>query len=314
MRPVRLAPCAAGASPTTTTDACGSPKPGTGRPQYSSSRNAARFSAATCSRHATSRGQARQATISRSSRASESIPAGYGYLGTAVRCPRSTKPKPPPGHHDPAGAPRPDAVHRGDAARSAPPGCTWPTPGGAQADAAAARIAELDKVGAVYASPLERTRETAAPIARALGLRVRVDRGLLECDFGEWTGAALKELARKLPEWRTVQRYPSGFRFPGGESFAEMQTRIASALARLVAAPSRRDDRGRVPRRPDQGRAWPAPSAPTSTCSSASSCRRARSASSPTPPAVRSCSPSTRPATTSPRWDCREHVVRLRRA
>ena len=107
--------------------------------------------------------------------------------------------------------------------------------GRAQADAAAARIAKLDKVTAVYASPLERTRETAAPIAAGLGLRVKTDRGLLECEFGDWTGRALKDLAR-LPEWKTVQRYPSGFRFPGGESFAEMQTRITSTLARLAAA------------------------------------------------------------------------------
>jgi probable phosphomutase (TIGR03848 family) len=103
-----------------------------------------------------------------------------------------------------------------------------------QAEAAAARIAGLKEVAAVYASPLERTRETAAPIARARGLRVRTDKGLLECDFGDWTGAELKAL-RKLPEWRTVQRYPSGFRFPRGESFAEMQTRICAALERLVA-------------------------------------------------------------------------------
>ena len=64
IRPVRLAPWAAGARPTITTRASGSPKPGTGRPQYSSSLNAARRSVATCSRHATRRGQARQATTS----------------------------------------------------------------------------------------------------------------------------------------------------------------------------------------------------------------------------------------------------------
>ena len=103
-----------------------------------------------------------------------------------------------------------------------------------QAEAAAARIGALDKVTAVYASPLERTRETAAPIARATGLKVRIDRGLLECDFGSWTGAELKKL-NKLPEWTTVQRYPSGFRFPDGESFPEMQTRIVSAIGKLVA-------------------------------------------------------------------------------
>jgi probable phosphoglycerate mutase len=97
--------------------------------------------------------------------------------------------------------------------------------GRAQADAAAARIkAGGAPVTAVYASPLERTRETAAPIAK----------GLVECDFGDWTGARLKDLM-KLPEWRTVQRYPSGFRFPNGESFAEMHERITDAIARLCA-------------------------------------------------------------------------------
>lgn len=103
-----------------------------------------------------------------------------------------------------------------------------------QAEAVADRIARLKKVDAVYCSPLERTRETAAPIGKAVGQRPRVERGLLECDFGTWTGKALKDLA-KLPEWKTVQRYPSGFRFPDGESFVEMQSRITTTLGRLVA-------------------------------------------------------------------------------
>ena len=107
--------------------------------------------------------------------------------------------------------------------------------GRAQADAVAARIGALTNVDAVYASPLERTRETAAPIGRAVGQRVRVDKGLLECEFGEWTGRKLSEL-NKLPEWQTVQRYPSGFRFPGGESFSEMQQRMVATLDRLGAA------------------------------------------------------------------------------
>jgi len=105
-----------------------------------------------------------------------------------------------------------------------------------QAEAAAERIAPFgDKVAAVYASPLERTRETAAPIAAAVGRTVTVDRGLLEADFGDWTGAELKAL-RKQPEWGVVQHRPSVFRFPNGESFAEMQLRIWGALERLVAA------------------------------------------------------------------------------
>ncbi len=102
-----------------------------------------------------------------------------------------------------------------------------------QADAVAERLRALAKVDAIYASPLERTRETAAPIAKARALRVVSDKGLLECDFGDWTGRPLKELM-KLPEWSTVQRYPSGFRFPNGESFAEMQTRITGAVAAIT--------------------------------------------------------------------------------
>jgi probable phosphomutase (TIGR03848 family) len=105
--------------------------------------------------------------------------------------------------------------------------------GRAQAEGAAARIGALKGVAAVYASPLERTRETAAPIARAVGVRTRTHKGLLECDFGDWTGRELKQL-RKLPEWKAVQRYPSGFRFPNGESFTEMQARMTSTLHALV--------------------------------------------------------------------------------
>ena len=119
------------------------------------------------------------------------------------------------------------------------PGLHLADKGRQQAETVAERIAALQsdkrRVTAIYASPLERTQETAAPIAKALGLRVRRNQGLLEADFGEWTGAELKKLYKK-PEWRTVQRNPSGFRFPGGESFIEMQTRICGAVDRLRAA------------------------------------------------------------------------------
>ncbi|MEY2739978.1 MAG: hypothetical protein RL283_80 [Actinomycetota bacterium] len=101
--------------------------------------------------------------------------------------------------------------------------------GRAEAETVADRIAALPRVDAVYASPLERTRETAAPIARAVGRRVRTHHGLLECDFGDWTGKRLRTLMRR-PEWATVQRAPSTFRFPGGEGFTEMQARIVGAL------------------------------------------------------------------------------------
>jgi probable phosphoglycerate mutase len=112
------------------------------------------------------------------------------------------------------------------------PGLHLADTGVAQAERAGERIAELKRVDAIYCSPLERARETAAPIGKAVGLRPKVERGLLECDFGDWTGAELKKLM-KLPEWRTVQKAPSTFRFPNGESFTEMQVRMVGALDRL---------------------------------------------------------------------------------
>ncbi|HEY5303211.1 MAG TPA: histidine phosphatase family protein [Acidimicrobiales bacterium] len=108
--------------------------------------------------------------------------------------------------------------------------------GVAQARAAALRLGDLSTApSALYASLLERTRETAAPIATALKLKVKTDRGLLECDFGDWTGKTLASL-RKKPEWRAVQHSPSTFRFPNGESFTEMQLRIWTTLERLALA------------------------------------------------------------------------------
>ncbi len=114
------------------------------------------------------------------------------------------------------------------------PGLRLAETGQQQAEAVAVRIAELDRVDAIYASPLERARETAAPIGKARGLKVGIDKGLLECDFGDWTGSLLKDLM-KLPEWQTVQKFPSGFRFPNGESFTDMQSRMVNTLDRLRA-------------------------------------------------------------------------------
>ena len=113
------------------------------------------------------------------------------------------------------------------------PGLHLSDEGRRQADAAAARIGALPKIAAVYSSPLERARETALAIARARHLAVRVERGLLEIDIGEFTGLSLKKAARR-PEWPIIQQNPSGFRFPGGESFLEMQARVTSTLVRMV--------------------------------------------------------------------------------
>ena len=93
--------------------------------------------------------------------------------------------------------------------------------------------AQFSDVHAVYCSPLERTRETAAPLCEKFGLEPMLCDGILEADFGSWTGASLQELSA-LPEWKVVQQRPSEFRFPGGESFAEMQARVVGGLEEIA--------------------------------------------------------------------------------
>lgn len=105
--------------------------------------------------------------------------------------------------------------------------------GRAQAEAVAERLRHLP-IRAIYASPLERTRETAEPLAQALELEVQVREGLGEVKYGEWTGQSLEELA-KLDAWKVVQLYPSGMRFPGGEAIREMQARIVNELDAIAA-------------------------------------------------------------------------------
>ena len=93
----------------------------------------------------------------------------------------------------------------------------------------------LPALSALYTSPLARTRETAAIIAKALDLTAVEKPALRDCEIGEWAGAPLKDLARK-PEWPTVINYPSGFRFPGGETISGMQSRAVGTVRELVSA------------------------------------------------------------------------------
>jgi len=89
-------------------------------------------------------------------------------------------------------------------------------------------------IKAVYSSPLERAVETAEPLAKALGIRVRQNEGLIESDVGVWQGKSVRRLALTR-YWTTVQRAPSRASHPGGESFLETQLRIVSTLESIVS-------------------------------------------------------------------------------
>jgi probable phosphomutase (TIGR03848 family) len=87
---------------------------------------------------------------------------------------------------------------------------------------------------AIYSSPLERALETARPIAEMHHLPIIENPDLLESDVGKWQGRGWKGLMR-TKAWDLVQQSPSRFRFPGGESFLDMQTRVVKALEEICA-------------------------------------------------------------------------------
>jgi len=119
------------------------------------------------------------------------------------------------------------------------PGVHLNQKGQEQARLLAEKLADVP-IKAVYSSPLERTMETAAPLAQALGLEVIPRPGLIETDFGEWQGESLKKLNR-LKIWRVVQNRPSLMRFPGGETFAELQMRYVRELEYICSQHEAKD-------------------------------------------------------------------------
>lgn len=99
---------------------------------------------------------------------------------------------------------------------------------------------------AIFASPLERTQQTAAAIAhhqRRHSLQpnqVHPHPGLLEVDYGDWSGRSLASLVR-LRAWKTVVASPARMRFPGGESLFEAQHRAVAACEELALRHRRRN-------------------------------------------------------------------------
>ncbi len=112
------------------------------------------------------------------------------------------------------------------------PGIGLSEEGHAQAAGLVRRVGGLP-ISAVYSSPMERCRETAAPLAAHLGLTVRIAEGLNEVDFGEWTGRPFAE-RQGDPRWTRWNAMRSVSRAPGGESMVEVQGRIVELAARLA--------------------------------------------------------------------------------
>lgn len=117
------------------------------------------------------------------------------------------------------------------------PGHSLSEEGKAIAEALGERL-KTTRLAAIYSSPLERSFETALAIARHHSRPVVLHDGLVEVDYGDWSGRTLKSLYR-LKAWRMVHHSPSRVRFPNGESLLEAQTR-AVAVCEEVARRHRR--------------------------------------------------------------------------
>ncbi|HXO00606.1 MAG TPA: histidine phosphatase family protein [Stellaceae bacterium] len=113
------------------------------------------------------------------------------------------------------------------------PGVVLSERGRTEAESAASRLSSAG-IAAIYASPLERTRETAEIVGQHLSLPVNVLDDLAELDFGEWTGKTFDEV-RKDPRWPEWASHRSLSCIPGGETMRAVQRRVVEALMEMRA-------------------------------------------------------------------------------
>ncbi|WP_405146359.1 bifunctional RNase H/acid phosphatase [Sphaerisporangium sp. NBC_01403] len=110
------------------------------------------------------------------------------------------------------------------------------TPKGlAQAEAAAARLSGKPyEIDVIVASPLRRARQTGEAVASRTGLKVTVDEGLREVDFGAWEGHTFTEIQRRWPDELAAWLADPSVAPPGGESFEQAALRVGEAKDRLL--------------------------------------------------------------------------------
>jgi len=89
------------------------------------------------------------------------------------------------------------------------------------------------KFAKIYSSPLTRCMQTVEPFAKKLKIDIQISEGLIEMEYGDWSGKKLSSLSRK-ELWGTIQSRPSLVRFPNGESFLEMQSRAIESVTKLA--------------------------------------------------------------------------------
>ena len=95
----------------------------------------------------------------------------------------------------------------------------------------------LERIDAIYVTSLQRTAQTAEPLARRTGLTPKVEADLREIHLGEWEGGTYRKMVS--------ERHPASVRafqeqrwdaIPGAESSEAFGARVASGIGRIVTA------------------------------------------------------------------------------
>ena len=108
-----------------------------------------------------------------------------------------------------------------------------------------------ETITAIYVSNLQRTQQTAAPLAQHLNLQPTIDPDLREVFLGEWEGGIMRiRAAAGDPIFTQMQEQQRWDVIPGGESYETLNTRLMRGLGRIHAAhPDEKSSRGSAWRR-----------------------------------------------------------------
>ena len=108
--------------------------------------------------------------------------------------------------------------------------------GHVQATKVAARLAG-QPIAAIYVTTLQRTVQTAAPLAEALGLEPIVEPDLRELYLGEWEGGVYRiRREQNHPDWQRVLSEKTWDVIPGAEQEVDLSRRIVGAIGRISRA------------------------------------------------------------------------------
>lgn len=108
--------------------------------------------------------------------------------------------------------------------------------GEAEAERVGERLA-LERIDAIYVTNLQRTRQTAEPLAHRTGLSIRVEADLREVHLGEWEGGLFRRMvAEGHPDALRMMAEQRWDTIPGAESTEQLATRVSAGLGRIVAA------------------------------------------------------------------------------